>query len=184
MTIFTSKRERWLWFDVLVVIAAIYSTLGIAGKLTASLRGQNLLNASFGVGFILIIVSIILSGWRKQSRRHEIWIGLGITAVYGMVMVRVFVTPEERTHLVEYGVVAALIYQALMERQQNNRSVPFPMLLAVIATAILGLIDEGIQGILPSRVYDIRDVGFNALAGLMAVVSIAVISWGRQRFEK
>ena len=183
MSIFSSKRERRLWFWVLIVIVAIYSTLGIAGKLTATLRERNLLNVTFALGFILIIVSIILSGLRKQSRQHEIWIGLGITAVYGMVMVRAFVTLEERTHLIEYGIVAALIYQALTERKCNNYRVPYPSFLAVLATAILGFVDEVIQAILPNRIYDIRDVGFNALAGLLAVSSIAVLSWTRQRHE-
>ena len=59
-----------------------------------------------------------------------------------------------------------------------------PAALAVGATALLGWIDEGIQAILPNRVYDIRDVGFNALAGLMAVAAGLVLAWVRQRFGK
>lgn len=184
MSIFRSKRERRLWFGVFFVIGAIYSTLGIAGTLTAYLREKNLLNASFGFGFVLIILTIILSGLRKPSGRQEIWVGLGIAAVYGMVMVRVFVTPEERTHLIEYGVVAALIYQAFLERNRNGNQVPYPAILAMIFTAILGFLDEGIQYLLPSRVYDTRDVGFNALAGVMAVLSIRILVWFRERIEE
>ena len=51
-------------------------------------------------------------------------------------------------------------------------------------TALLGWIDEGIQFLLPNRVYDIIDVGFNALAGLMAVVAMLVLGWARKQGEK
>ena len=184
MSIFTSKRERRLWFGVFGVIGAIYATLGIAGRLTATLREQNLLNFSFGLGFVLIILAIILSGLRKPSGRREVWVGLGIAAVYGMMMVRMFVTPEERTHLIEYGVVAALIYKAFLERAGNGVQVLYPALLAIVITTFFGFLDEGIQYLLPSRVYDIRDVGFNALAGVMAVLSIRMLVWMRERTEK
>jgi VanZ family protein len=49
----------------------------------------------------------------------------------------------------------------------------------------LGCLDEGIQAILPNRVYDIRDIGFNAAAGLMAMAAILVLArarrWGSLR---
>jgi VanZ family protein len=85
-------------------------------------------------------------------------------------------TPEERTHLIEYSLVAILIYQALVERKRNGRQVPFPTLLAFTATVILGLLDESIQWNLPNRVFDWVDVGFNTLAALMAIgVSLALV---------
>lgn len=183
MQIFTSKREKHLWSWGLIVVIAIYSTLGLAGKLTATLRDHGLLNLSFGIGFLLIIFSIVLSGLRKSSSVKEIWIGLGIVAVYGLVMVRVFVSPAERTHLIEYGIVATLIYQALLERLENGKKIPVPYLLTIVLTGILGWIDEGMQAILPNRVYDIRDVGFNSLAGIMAVASNMVLSWAQSRFR-
>jgi hypothetical protein len=42
--------------------------------------------------------------------------------------------------------------------------------------AAAGWIDEGIQALLPSRYYDLRDVAFNAAAGLMALAAIAIFS--------
>ena len=72
-----------------------------------------------------------------------------------------------------------LIYQALTERVRHGRRVPAPAAVAVVVTALLGCIDEGIQAILPNRVYDIRDVGFNAAAGLMSMA--AILALGRAR---
>ena len=89
--------------------------------------------------------------------------------------------PQERTHLIEYGVLAAFIYEALAERVRNGRGIPLPSVLAVFATTLLGLLDEGIQVLIPNRVFDIRDVGFNALAGLIAVAASVALAWVRKR---
>jgi VanZ family protein len=89
--------------------------------------------------------------------------------------------PAERTHLFEYGFLAVLLHQALTERVRNGRHVPIPAILAVASTALLGWLDEGIQAILPDRVYDLRDVGVNALAGLMAILASQALAWARRR---
>jgi drug/metabolite transporter (DMT)-like permease len=180
MISFTSDREKRLWLWALVVVAAIYSTLGLAGTLAAELRERNLLGTSFFAGFVLVIVAIVGSGLKRRPGRREIWVGLGVAAVYGMVLIRMFVTPEERTHLFEYGLVAVLIHQALTERRNDGRWVPVPAVLASAATALLGFVDEGIQWVLPSRTYDIRDVGFNALAGFMAVGASLALARARR----
>ncbi|MDX1503805.1 MAG: hypothetical protein R3325_15705 [Thermoanaerobaculia bacterium] len=41
--------------------------------------------------------------------------------------------------------------------------------------------DEGIQSLLPHRVYDLRDVGTNAAAGLLAVAASRALSRARRR---
>ena len=92
-----------------------------------------------------------------SDRERRLWywsLAVGVTAVYGMAVLRMGGSPEERTHLFEYGIVAVLIYQALSERPQNGRRVPVPALLALVVTALLGWLDEGIQALLPNRVYD------------------------------
>ena len=177
---FTSGRERRLWFYAMAVVVAIYSSLGLAGTLAEVLRARNLLDASFVVGFFLVVAAIVGSVLKRRPARREMWVVLGIVAVYGMVMVRMGVTPEERTHLFEYGLLAVLIHQALAERVQNGRRVPIPAVLTVAVTAVLGWLDEGIQALLPNRVYDLRDVGVNALAGLMAMSASLALARARR----
>ena len=46
-SLFTSDRERRLWCWALAVVAAIYSTLGLAGTLAEVLRENNLMRAAF-----------------------------------------------------------------------------------------------------------------------------------------
>ncbi len=183
MSLFTSDRERRLWLWLLAVVVAIYSTLGPAQTLVAELRERNLLRLSFALVLLLVVAAIVGRWVMMRPGWGEIGVALGVTAAYLMALFRVQ-SPEERTHLVEYGLVAILIHQALTERLRHGRRVPSPAALAVAATAILGWLDEGIQAILPNRVYDVRDVGFNALAGLMAITASLALAWVRRRRGK
>ena len=151
-SLFTSDRERRLWFCSLAVVVAIYSTLGLAGTLAEVLREHDLLPASFFFLMFLTVAAIVGSGLKRRPGRREVWVALGVTAVYGMTVLRMGGSPEERTHLFEYGIVAVLIYQALGECSQNGRRVRAPAALALVAAALLGWLDEGIQALLPNRV--------------------------------
>ena len=184
MASFKIDRERRLWLWVLAVVVAIWSTLGLAGTLAQTLRQSNLLGVAFFLGFLATIAAIVFSGLSSRPTGREIWVGLGIAIAYGMVVVRMGVPLAERTHLFEYGLVGVLVHRALSERRRCGRWAPAPAPLAVVITALLGWIDEGIQAVLPNRVYDIRDVAFNALAGFMAVGASLVLMWVRRRAFK
>lgn len=177
---FTSDRERRLWFCAVAVVVAIYSTLGLAGSLAEVLREHHLLPVALLFLMFLTVAAVVGSGLRTRPGRREIWMGLGVMAVYGMLVLRMGVSLEERTHLFEYGIVGVLIYQALSERSENGRRVPVPAVLALVVTALLGWIDEGIQAVLPDRVYDNFDVFSNVIAALMGIGGSVVIGWGRR----
>lgn len=178
--LFTSRREARAWLWLAAVLVAIWASLSKAGRLAALLREEGLLGPVFVVAFLVLAVAVAGFGLRRPGRA-EIVVWVGVAAVYTLTAVRLFVAAEERTHLVEYGLVAVLIHEALSERVRNGGSVRSPALVAVLATAALGWLDEGIQWLLPTRVYDIRDVGFNALAGLMAVSARVALAWARRR---
>ena len=175
---FTSDRERRLWLYTVAVMIAIYSTLSPARELAAALRERGLLGVSSGA-VMLVVGMVIAVNWAKtRPGRIEVAAGLGVAAAYLATMVRMPV-PESHSHLFEYGLVAMLIDQALTERRSNSRRVPVPPLLALVATAGLGWIDEGIQAFLPNRVYDLVDVGQNAAFALMAITSSLFMRWAR-----
>ena len=179
-SLFASGRERRLWTWTLAVVVAIYSTLGLARTLAGILREEGILVAAFLVGMVLVGATVLALGLRTRPGAVEIGIALGIAAVYFMVMFRMAL-PEERTHLIEYGVVAVFIHEALKERARQGRRVPIPALLAIAAASAVGTIDESIQAFIPSRVFDPEDILFNFLAALMAVVSSVALSWARRR---
>ncbi|MDH3733398.1 MAG: VanZ family protein [Gemmatimonadota bacterium] len=177
--LFTSRRERRLWFWALAVVVAIYSTLGLAGTLV-SVLGDRTVGFGWFWGFIVLVAAIAWSGWTRRPGRFELWVGVGVTAAYAMAFFRLGLGPAERTHLFEYGLVAVLIHQALLERRSNGRPVPVPGIIAIGVTVLLGWVDESIQWLLPNRVYDIVDVGFNALAALMSVTASSALARARR----
>lgn len=176
---FSSKRERRLWTWTLAVVVAIYSTLGLAGTLAGAVS-QDLLAAGVLLCMLLVLATIVTQGLRVRPGGAEIGIALGIAAAYILVFLRMNGAVAERTHLMEYGVVGVFIHEALTERASRGRRVPVPALLAILATTLVGVLDEGIQSILPSRVFDPVDMLFNFLAAVMAVTASAALRWARR----
>ena len=182
-SLFSSPRERCLWVATLVVVAAIYATIGLAGTLADVLRDRGLLGMSFALGLVMVVATILAFGLRRRPTGAQVAVALGVAAVYWMVLVRV-ANPAERTHLVEYGVVALLIHEALAERVSQGRRVPYPALIAVVAAALVGAVDEGLQAVIPNRVFDPRDLLFNLLAAVMAVTASVALRWARRGFQR
>ena len=181
-SIFSSERERRLWLWTLAAVAAIFATLGLAQTLAGILRDRGLLTGVFWLGFWLIGAAVFFLGLKTRPRGIEISIWLGIAGVYLMTMLRMAI-PEERSHLMEYSVVAVLIHEALKERALTRR-VPVPALLAIGMTALVGVFDETIQLLLPNRVFDPIDMLFNALAAFMAISASQALAWARRRARR
>ena len=170
MLFFSSNRERSLWGCTLVVLAAIYSTLGPAPALADALRERNILEVTIITFMLLVVGGVVLSWVRTRPGWREIGVGLGVALAFLMVGARIN-SWEERTHLIEYGIVAALIHQALLERRRNGRQVWAPATLTILLTTLLGTLDEVIQAFLPGRVFDARDIFFNFFAGFMVTAA-------------
>ena len=179
MSLFSSARERRLWMWTAVVVAAIYSTLGLARTLVEYLGNDFISVGLFLAGCLLVLATVVTQGLRVRPGGAEIAVALGVAAAYLLVVVRMSV-PTERSHLVEYGVVAVFIHEALTERADRGRRVPVPALLAIVAASLVGVIDEGIQRFIPSRVFDPVDMLFNALAAVMAVTASVALRWARR----
>lgn len=182
MSLFTSPRERRLWTALLIVLLAIYATLGNAPAIAAFLRERNALTDTMVFVFLVSLVMISILFVRRRPGRAEIAVGAGILIVYLMAWLRIGIaTPEERTHLFEYSLVAALVHEALLERRENGRRVPAPAMLALIISILLGWLDEGIQALLPNRHYDIIDVAFNSLAAAMIISARSILAFVRRK---
>ncbi len=169
-----SRRERRLWCWVGVVLVAIYSTLGLTGALAGWMQEQRLTQRLFPLGVLLSAMAIAAVALRLRPRGLELASWLAVAAVYVMVLARMGI-PAERTHLVEYGVVGALVHEALVERREQGGRVILPGAVAIALTTAFGAIDECIQGLIPSRVFDTRDILFNMIAGVLAVSACAFL---------
>ena len=139
---FRSGRERTLWLLVAAVVVAIYSTLGLATTLAAEFTDRDMLDNVAAVALLSLFGVVVLAGLKGRSPNAlRIAIAVGVVAVYALVFLRA-ASPIERSHLFEYSLVAILIYHALVERRRNGRRVPFPAGVALVATLLLGWIDE------------------------------------------
>lgn len=171
---FTSSRERRLWALVGVSIATIYATLGLAGSLARALGDSGLNALSFVVGLLLVAMAIVLFGIGRGGVK-EAFAAVGVVAIYVLVFTRL-TSPVERSHLIEYGVVALLVHAALLERNRHGGSVPGPAVVAVVGTSLVGLVDELIQWFIPNRVFDPIDIVFNTVAATLAIGGAEVLS--------
>ena len=185
MSLFSSKRERRLWLALVIVLAGIYSTLGQTPAIAAALGTDLIESAEANLVFALLILLVLIPIFfvDKRLARLEIAVGIGILAVFLLTWLRLG-SWEERTHLFEYALVAALVHEALLERRDNGRRVPAPTLLALLISLLLGLLDEGIQYLLPNRVFDPVDVAFNSLAATIIIGSRWLFRWLRAWVEK
>ncbi len=179
MGLTTSTRERRLWIWTGLVLLAVYSTLGLTGLLAGWLQEHGFTRRLFPLGVLLSAIAIAAMAIRLRPRGLELAAWLCVAAAFVLVLARIGI-PGERTHLVEYGVVGALVHEALTEHRWQSGRVILPALLAVVLTTIFGAIDEGLQWIIPNRVFDVRDIILNSIAGVMAVTSCVLIRGARR----
>ena len=156
-----------------VYLLAIYATLGVVRTVTNFLRDGGILRGSVVTAFVIaaaVILWLIFRDARRRTWRSVLSL-LAVTCVYAAVIYPMQ-SPEEKIHFIQYGGVAALAYASTPPRWTKARR----FVLCALFVAAAGWIDEGIQALLPSRYYDLRDVAFNAAAGLMALAALAVCS--------
>jgi len=179
----TSDRERRLWLWTAAVIIAIFTTIGLAGTLGDELPDRELLDTTFFIAFVLLVVAVVIRALRLHRGRGEVFVIAATAIVYLMMFLRM-ASPLERSHLIEYGVVALFIFEALAERTNNGSTVRRPALTAIALAAFIGVIDECAQLIVASRVFDPIDMGVNALAAVVAVGATVALGRARQSLER
>lgn len=183
MITFTSKREKRLWVAVTVVVIGIYSLIFIGRPLSGYLRERELLTNGFWLAIALVLATIIWHGLKRRTRPMEIGIWLGIITIYLLVLLRMAV-PEERSHLIEYSVLAVFIHEALKERHRNGKPINKRGLVAIGLTIIVGLLDECIQLFVPARIFDPIDIAFNSGAAVFAIAASSFLKWSGNRIGR
>lgn len=163
-----SRRQRRLGAVFLALWAGIYTTVPLVSFLNRSLARFDLAGpvwlSLYGV-FIAVIGVLV---WNSRSRQEpRSLLILGGLLVAGGIVASQLEQPARGLHLAGYGVLGALGFRLLSESLGSLRA-------ALLASGVVGLIgwgDEGIQWMVPGRVYSLVDVGLNVLAALMGVVA-------------
>lgn len=180
---FSSKREKRLWLYTIIVLVAIYATIGLAQSAALAISGTNIDVALFLFGAFLVLLVVITQGLKVRPSGLEISIAIGILAAYIMIFIRMLL-PGERSHIYEYGIVGIFIFEALLERKKNGKKVYYPALIAIALTTLIGAIDECIQLFVPSRVFDPTDMIFNFIASVMSISSSISLTWARKKIGR
>lgn len=164
----TTKAAR---IALAVLLLSIYSTLAFIRRVTNALRDAGQLKTVVAIAFGLAAVAVIALLIRTPAlRKPKTVLLIAVAAAIYALVVWPMESPEEKLHFIEYGIVGVLWFLSLPDAW----STPKRYVTAALATVASGWLDEGIQALIPERYYDLRDVGFNALAGLMALTVFTV----------
>jgi hypothetical protein len=157
-------------FALTGTLLGIYGTLGIVRTISNFLRDRGLLRGTVVVAFAAAGIAILWLIFRDaRNRSVRVMLSLLIAGAAYAAVILPMKSPEEKIHFIEYGGVAVLAYASALRTWRRWKR--FAGCALFVGAA--GWID-GIQALLPSRFYDLRDVGFNAAAGLMALAMIAI----------
>lgn len=77
----------------------------------------------------------------------------------------------EKMHVVEYGILAWFSMRDLSPDGKNRLS---NMLRVFIFVLITGILDEGLQKLLPWRVFEVRDILTNAVSAILGITLFAI----------
>jgi VanZ family protein len=175
---YTSPQEKRIWLLALLVVVIIFATLFVGSPLAGLVQDQNVAAAFFLLGMLIVGAAILLHAFQSKPGKLELAIGSGILAVFIMFFLRLGLA--ERSHVIEYCVLAILLHKALLERVKGGKHIPVPAASALVMTFLIGVIDECIQIVIPDRHFDPTDIVFNGLAAVMGVVPYLIINWVRK----
>lgn len=90
--------------------------------------------------------------------RYKNILVIGLLLLISIAIFRLIPLPVERIHFIEYGILGWLVWWAAGKRKWG-------LITALGYIIAISILDEVIQGILPNRVYDIRDILMNVAGG-------------------
>jgi VanZ family protein len=166
------EQTSWLWVGLWTL--SIFATIPVARSLQQWVTAHGARDGFLVVVFIAVVVGLaaavtaLIHSGLHRDRSRMVWLVI-IAGVYAWLTSRLRTNPEEALHFVQYGVLALLIFRALVHRYRDRAVYLSAFLICVIA----GMMDEFVQWIIPRRFFDFRDILLNAQGGGLMVLAIA-----------
>lgn len=183
---FRSNTCLALGYILSVVLVLVYVNMFPLWKLLSSRWGSEVfvvMPIVLSIGSI-ILVSIMFYH-RQQKARFSVRKGVLAVGVLFCTMALVIPDPQfpvKRIHVAEYILLSLVVRFSMSFKVQG---VPLLFFSACFAS-VLGVHDELLQGLHPSRTYGLRDITVNTLAsfgGAMIWHELHVFSWGKSLLD-
>ena len=171
---FEATRVR-AWGLVIAYVAIVYATVPVFPDVWGRLR-EHIGPGIAHLGTIPVAAAALwlaVKAGRRAMAENAPWRLLILTlvlAAYVWLLAAFGQYPAERLHLLEYGVMAVVLFRALC----LHLKVPVAYASALGLTAIIGFGDETIQWLLPQRFFELKDAGLNVVAGSLGLVFTAL----------
>jgi len=167
------SQKKKDWIIALAYVGFIYATLSVVRIPISYLRSHGLLTITLYTIYVLIFALLLAELIRRT--KFEAWrvtLVVCIFLLYYIVGKHVS-SPEEQIHFLEYGLVGVLFHRAL---QHHVSSFWKGCGVALILSSLAGWLDEILQGFLPSRHYDVRDILLNIISSFLGLLILVVFS--------
>lgn len=169
-----NEREWLSWFWVLAWTGAIFLTIPFV-RLATSFVKENWGSVVFTYAIILVFVVLTGAILATLLKRRTLPPGR-IVPILVVAAIYIYLTfglksgtPEEAVHYIEYGILGCLTFRAFTHRITD----PTIYLAATLTGALIGMIDEAIQWLVPGRYFDLRDIWLNVTAVALVQLGIA-----------
>lgn len=159
------REQRWLAFGAYV--AVVFVTVPFTRQIVLALRHTDLLSAAVTGLYAVAVAGVV--HYVLFNRRLADWIAFAVVAALLCIVTVLLLglaIPEERVHFLQYGAMALLARSALAPSETGAGHPARNLALGIGLTSALGLLEECLQGLVPGRVFDWRDVLMNAGAAL------------------
>ena len=167
------ESEKLSWCYVALGVVIVYGTIPVARALRETVREHIGLQYFLYFSVVLVLLGGYLAIRNVRHRKLPVSARVWLLVIFGAFLGYIYTLreiPEEAIHVSEYGVLGLLVFRALTHRVRDVSI----YLMAALVVAMVGVIDEYIQWLTPSRVFDLRDIRTNAIAGVLSQLAIVV----------
>jgi hypothetical protein len=153
-------------------LLAIYAFLPFSAQILLSLIKQDLISTIvttiyIAAGFAALWIMLVIYRIRDIAA-YILMSMLALIVVYFMSGLEI---QQERIHFIQYAALTMGILWCF-EEQRARRNI---WIIAILMSSFAGFIDECIQGLVPNRYFDMRDVGLNILASIVGAGFYAIL---------
>ena len=177
--------ERTAWITLVVYTLLLYATLTLTNDLyraTFDWLGKSAVSQGIYAIAALIALALLVFVWLRLPRTPATYATLGTIGLVVYYTMSLEYIPANRIHFFQYCPLAILGLEALRFRVPDRNVYLWTFLLV----SLIGVGDEFLQGLLPDRHFDTKDVVVNSLAGLLALAFVGFVvreenyPWGKR----